>query len=293
MKTDIKEIAAISIKYYLARIGIYPVKEKNSYGMYLCPFRADTTPSMKVDYVKNLWCDYGTGEGGSIIDLVMKLDQCTVKEAISKLKNGAYSDNSFSFHCEQPIQENSIELINVKAIQHPALIEYLQSRGIKEEAYQYYCKEVHYRVGDKQYFAVGFRNKSGGYELRSKFFKGCNKKDFSYIKNGSQVNRVLVFEGFMDFLSYLELGITSITGYDIIVLNSISLLPKAIPIIEKYYYIETYLDNDPAGETATNRILDHACIGIYDGRNEYSGYKDLNEYLIQTSQNNNQQNNTL
>lgn len=38
------------------------------------PLRQDNTPSFKVDYGVNLWCDFGTGEGGSLIDLVMKQD---------------------------------------------------------------------------------------------------------------------------------------------------------------------------------------------------------------------------
>lgn len=71
-----KEANNISIKDYLNSLGIQPAKEKGSYGMYRSPLREDNTPSFKVDYNANLWCDYGTGEGGTLIDLVMKQHQC-------------------------------------------------------------------------------------------------------------------------------------------------------------------------------------------------------------------------
>ena len=53
----------ISIKQYLFTLNVFPVKEKEHYGMYRPPFRPDTEPSFKVDYRQNLWYDYGAGEG--------------------------------------------------------------------------------------------------------------------------------------------------------------------------------------------------------------------------------------
>lgn len=291
MKIDIKQITAISIKRYLERIGISPIKDKGYYGIYFSPFRSDTSPSMKVDYNKNLWIDFGSNEGGSIIDLVMKLERCTVKEAINKLANGTYlSDYSFSFHCNESIQENNIELIKVKPILHWALKDYLESRCIKEEVYQYYCKEVHYRVKDgKQYFAVGFENESGGYELRSKYFKGCiGKKNISFIKNDSTT--LCVFEGFMDFLSGLcydsDQENPSTENVDTIILNTITNAKKIHPLLHCYSTVALFLDNDTAGQKCTSEIQQQATKEIIDGRHIYKNYKDLNEYLIH-SQNNN------
>ena len=91
-----KEANNISIKDYLNSLGIQPVTEKGSYGMYRSPLREDNTPSFKVDYNANLWCDYGTGEGGTLIDLVMKQNGCNAYGAICRLEQG--STTSFSFH---------------------------------------------------------------------------------------------------------------------------------------------------------------------------------------------------
>ena len=80
-----KEANNISIKDYLNSLGIQPVMEKGSYGMYRSPLREDNTPSFKVDYNANLWCDYGTGEGGTLIDLVMKQNGCNAYCSICRL----------------------------------------------------------------------------------------------------------------------------------------------------------------------------------------------------------------
>ena len=83
----IDEIKAISIKDYLGSMSIYPIKNYGYYGMYKSPFRNEHTPSFKVDYNQNLWYDFALDEGGSLIDLVMKLHNCSLIQAI-ELFNG-------------------------------------------------------------------------------------------------------------------------------------------------------------------------------------------------------------
>lgn len=92
-----QEANSISIKDYLESLGILPVVDKLYYGMYHSPFRQDNTPSFKVDYSVNLWCDFGTGKGGSLIDLVMKQHGCNAYGAISRLEQGYYSANTSLF----------------------------------------------------------------------------------------------------------------------------------------------------------------------------------------------------
>ena len=57
----------------------------------------------------------------------------------------------------------------------------------------------------KPYFAIGFPNVAGGYEVRNRFFKGCiAPKDISHIRQqGESREKCLVFEGMMDYLSFL------------------------------------------------------------------------------------------
>ena len=82
------DLKNISIRDFLSRRGILPKYERNGYGMYLSPLRDERTPSFKVDYMRNLWYDFGLGEGGTLRTLVMRLEQCGSREAVRRLQNG-------------------------------------------------------------------------------------------------------------------------------------------------------------------------------------------------------------
>ena len=160
----------ISIRQYLENKGINPAKDRGYYGMYSSPFRKDTNPSFKVDYGKDLWHDFGTGGGGSIIDLVMKLENCPLAEAFQRL-----DDTSFSFHRNKDIsykekheQSATIRITDVQDLTNVGLLRFLRERCIDAEIAQQYCKEVHYTVKDKPYYAIGFQNDAGGWALRNK-----------------------------------------------------------------------------------------------------------------------------
>ena len=141
-----KEANNISIKDYLNSFGIQPVTEKGSYGMYRSPLREDNTPSFKVDYNVNLWCDYGTGEGGTLIDLVMKQHGCNAYGAICRLEQG--NTASFSFHGKDLPERDTkrqaaspIEIRRIQPLQNPALIRYLQERGFRTERHPHTCRK--------------------------------------------------------------------------------------------------------------------------------------------------------
>lgn len=85
------------------------------------------------------------------------------------------------------------------------------------------------------FFAIGFENDVGGYETRNKFFKGCQKaKAITTIINGS--NTLNLFEGFLDFLSYLMLKPEN-EKEDFVIINSTSLVEEAIELLPKYKMI--------------------------------------------------------
>ena len=87
-----------------------------------------------------------------------------------------------------------------------------------------------------------------------------------------------VFEGFIDFLSALTLGI--ITKNDVMVLNSVVNVNKAIPFLNDYSVVNCYLDNDNAGRTALTELTAIYGTTVIDRSSLYSGFNDLNEYLI-------------
>ena len=140
----IDEIKAISIKDYLGSMSIYPIKNYGYYGMYKSPFRNEHTPSFKVDYNQNLWYDFALDEGGSLIDLVMKLHNCSLVQAI-ELFNGKQNNlPKFSIansKTNSPSQSR-IEIIGSTNLCHPNLIEYFIHRGINPNIAKKYCREI-------------------------------------------------------------------------------------------------------------------------------------------------------
>jgi 5S rRNA maturation endonuclease (ribonuclease M5) len=158
------------------------------------------------------------------------------------------------------------------------LINYLKSRKIDYRASQDYLQEIYYSIKGKNYFGLAFKNDSNGFEIRNKYFKGVvGKKDITTIA-GEKKKECVVFEGFMDFLSYLT--IKPDTNKDFIILNSVALVDKSIQIISRYDNISLALDNDNAGDIATQKIIKHIP-GAIDVRKYYKGFKDLNEFILQ------------
>ncbi|WP_308600821.1 toprim domain-containing protein [uncultured Dysgonomonas sp.] len=295
------EANKISIKAYLASKGIYPVKDHGYYGMYRSPFREDNNASLKVDYNKNLWIDFGSNDGGTMIDLVMRINNCSLNEAMQELNRynstsvNLYNNTtaqeqsqSFSFHGNN-LNKNTpaITIQQVLPITHQALIDYLSERKISPDIAKQYCSEIHYSVNGKPFFAIGFPNDNEGWILRSEPFKGCTSMDVTTYNGASNTNSLkglcLVFEGFTDFLSYMSLKNILAPQEDVIVLNSLSNLPKAMDKLKSYKEVHTYLDNDDPGKKATLTIK-QTHPAVINQSAKYADYKDLNEYLVSTRQ---------
>ena len=141
---------------------------------------------------------------------------------------------------------------------------------------------------DKPYYSIGFANISGGYEIRNPYFKGCmGEKNISRIAGGTDgwLKACCIFEGFMDYLSYLTLlkrncfSICIRHPTDYIILNSVNNIKKVQPILDEYDQIHCYLDNDNAGKVATEYIVGIQQTKAVDESYRYNDCKDLNDYL--------------
>lgn len=282
---QLHDIKQVSIVDYLAQTGFEAKLIKGVNYWYCSPLRSELTPSFKVNAERNQWYDFGTGDHGDIIDLVCALQHCFTAEAMRRLAalKGVRLAPSFSFGGTTPVrpQTPSMELIGVQAVKHPKLLLYLSERGLQPSDVSPFLSEVYYKVSGKCFFALGFPNDAGGWELRNPYFKGCfAPKAISTIK-GTDSHKLQLFEGFMDFLSWRKLHPE--VQDDSIILNSLTLLPKLIPTLHPYPMIECFLDNDEAGDRATKQLFD-AGLPAKDMRACYAPYKDINEYLILAEQ---------
>lgn len=284
---DLQHIKAIPIADYLHACGIEPAKRYNGYALYHAPYREDPNASLKVDFRQNLWHDYGTSQGGSIIDLVMRMRGCSTYEAMAHLAEGkATTIAPSSFHRETTITTpNSTSTRHILSISE-ALPLYLQSylrevRKIDLAVANPYLRHVRYEVGGREYSAIGFANCAGGYELRDdKTFKGTiAPKDISVVAGETNNAPLCIFEGFMDFLSYLTMKGKETAPC--LVLNSVSNLPRAIAYLHEKGIdsVRAFFDNDQAGRNALQTLCS-AGIKVKDMNRHYARYKDLNEYHV-------------
>ena len=275
-----KQFNTIPLEEFLLSLGHLPTKHSEKEAWFLNPFAKENHASFKINKNLNYWYLHSEGIGGNNVAFMKKYLNASVSEVLLWAENQNFS----SFH-QQNIsnlkQENiskNYEIIKIENVQHPALLEYLKERNVGNQTQFLY--EIHYRMNDKNYFGIGFKNDSGGYEIRNKYSKIClRKKDISTIRNNS--HSVRVFEGFFDFLSfkYLENELEKEPS-DYLVLNSVSMIHNIKNSIGKYEKVELYLDNDEAGNRAVE-IISNEIQNAKDYRVLYSDFKDLNEYLNQ------------
>ena len=294
---DLSLIKRYSIVEYLERKGIKPVRRTPSYALYRSPLREETHPSFKVDTEKNLWIDYSEGRGGSLIDLCMRLENCTLSEAIRHLGRNAPDDAAYSSRKDfaqnnsQPIMaaNGARKLISISDTLPQHLQEYLTKvRCIDLQKAKPFLKCISYEVRGRRYQAIGFANQSGGYELRDNgSFKGTiAPKDITPVFTDKQTEHaigntlpVCVFEGFMDFLSFLSMK--EEVANHCLVMNSVSNVARTVRYLNDRHltHIRAFLDNDDAGRRTMQEFV-RAGFKVEDMSQYYKDFKDLNEFHV-------------
>lgn len=278
-----KQFNSIPLEEVLLSLGHLPTKQNEKEAWYLNPFASESQASFKLDGRLNAWYLHSEGIGGNNTDFMRKYLNASVKEVLE----WAEKQNFSSFQNQNvPYQKfenlpKAYEIIEIKNVRHPALLEYLNERKVQSQTD--FLNEIHYRMNDKSYFGIGFKNDSNGYEIRNKYSKIClGKKDISKIENGSDSLRI--FEGFFDFLSFKALeNELQKQPSDYLILNSVSMIHNIKNSLGKYDKVELYFDNDEAGNRAVE-IIRNETKKIEDCRVLYSDFKDLNEYLTKKTE---------
>lgn len=280
-KASCSEARQMDIVSYLSSLGYEPARVKNSDYWYHSPLRKEKTPSFKVNRKLNRWYDHGIGKGGNLIDFAILYNNCTVGEFLEHLGGNLSFHRPFSKSSQREHQDDStpIKIISEGPLVSLALCRYLYQRRVPTEVAKRFCKEVVYELAARQYYAIGFKNNSGGYELRNSIFKGSSApKDITLFENSTQ--EIAVFEGFFDFLSFMAITQNeTVMRSSFLVLNSLSFFEKARPSMERHEVINLYLDRDRTGQNCTRYALS-LCRKYKDDSNLYQPYKDLNEWIM-------------
>ncbi len=275
-----KELYNYPIEKVLEALGARKGPGKD---MWFSPFRDETRASLHIDREKNLWNDFGLGQGGSIVQLVMLARRCSCRDAEAFIT----SLGPCKYERPEPPSPRS-EIKAVRDIRSDYLVNYLQKRKIPLELARQYLREVivHNPQKGMNFTLLGFPNNSGGYALNSPTrFKSTTKAAVTTINTEGKLSvtpgakSVAVFEGFFDFLSWQVMQSNKTPSCDVVVLNSVNNLQKATAYIGAHEKIMGFLDNDEAGQkcqTALERMFPGR---VTDMSDLYGKYKDLNEML--------------
>src|SRR5512133_741678 len=136
--TDLDAIKQKSIVEYLASQGLEPKRDNAKTAKFLCPWRGEKEPSLIIYKNTNTFCDWGTKEGGTIIELVEKLHGVDFIGALTILKGNNVRQVS---QLPPKEEEPAIKIIYTKTIESPWLCQYLSKRCISIDVARQYCKE--------------------------------------------------------------------------------------------------------------------------------------------------------
>lgn len=289
---EIKE--RVSLLDLLKNLGFTPQKVSGGEHFFLSMLREEYTASLCVNDKLGVWYDHG-GAGvsgirsGSVIDFALAYWYPSgfpevlhkIVEHVNVSIDPSESMSAGQVQRERPTKVPRYKIERMEELETNAAISaYLDSRGIGTVA-KGHLYEVYYSVLDdkdrlRKFFASGWPNENGGWEVRNKYFKGClGHKGVSFLEGSAK--RLCVFEGYFDFLSWRvehEKDPASV-----LVLNSLSLLQTAKARAAKFDVVELYFDHDRAGRAATGEFvadveLSRDCSWVY------AGFKDYNEKLV-------------
>ncbi|WP_423147030.1 toprim domain-containing protein [Rubrolithibacter danxiaensis] len=279
-RLPISEVREMDMVNYLSALGHEPSKIRNNDYWYLSPLRDEKMPSFKINRKLNRWYDHGWGKGGNLIDFAILYHGCTIGELLEKLSGKLFIRKPIiDLSKTEAEPESRIKIIGNFTLVSYALLRYLELRRIPVAIADRYCREVRYELNDKTYYGIGFKNDSGGYEIRNPYYKcSSSPKDITTLRNGA--DEVIVFEGFIDFHSFRSIHRNKpLNRSDFVVLNSLSFFEKARPFMEKHQTIRLYLDHDTAGQNCS-RYAESLSEKYNDESGLYKHCKDFNDWMM-------------
>jgi Toprim-like len=273
------QINALDIVAFLDTLGYSATRVSFPHHWYLSPLRQEKTASFKVNRKLNAWWDFGIQQGGNLVKFLSLYYACPIQEVPLHFSASLPLRIVPPFQpANKSIEDNAIRNLTIVPLFNHSLLRYLSGRRIAQSVAQKFCQQARYSVRQREYYAIAFSNRSGGYELRNEYFKGSSSpKDVTLITGGNST--LCVFEGFIDFLSYqTALRGLPLPSRDYLILNTVGFLAACQDVITSYASVLLFLDNDPSGTEATATATRWSDV-IIDQRPLYSRYKDVNEWL--------------
>ncbi len=267
-KKEVEEIKRkLSIEKVLEKYGMLEGLKRtlsnNLYGP--CPIhKGDNPHAFNVSLDKNLWNCFTRCGGGTVIDLIMKIENVSFKEAIKKAKRILKECNIEEYERKfKNIERNKpLEFRLILDHTHPYLIE----RRIKWETAHYfdigYCNtgllkgRIAIPIHDENGCLVAYAGRAINekikpkYKFPARFRKSLILYNYWRVKNNDN-NKIVLVEGFFDVFRLYQ------AGYDAIALMGSSISDYQAYLLEKLdKKIIIMLDGDDAGRKGTEKLIE-------------------------------------
>lgn len=296
----IQQAKNIPLSILLEKMGFQATRSKHNGNdvWYKSPFRPnERDASFHVNVRENVWYDFGSNSGGDLLKFVQEFNNCDVNDALTFLDvmfpENVKSDKLHDATKKRFERPEALTLKRAQPISNPHLINYLkEDRKIDLKTAQKHLIEVIYTQAQtgKDYYALGMANRSGGFEIRNKYFKGSIfEKDITILpaKPVSETevnpeNKVSIFEGFFDFLSAVKYYGNTLTEGEVIIMHSVAFQNSVIAYLtaRSFSRIYTYFDNDRAGEELTYAIGKHFPKSFEPCSALFFPHKDFNAFWV-------------
>lgn len=250
----------------LSRLGYHPAKSSGEELLYKNVLhKFEKVPTLVVNSELGLWFDRLTKRSGDILDFGLALwtglSPLEVSEKINQLCEPS-KDSSSSVDSRRTRKRKAIKIphYHIEEIKplggNTEILGFLKNKGIWEIAIGH-LKEVYYYVIDekkrrKDFFAAGWENENGGWEVRGRNYSSClGPKGMSFIPG--QENKLVVFGNYTEYLNWRYEFKTS--DASVLVLNDPEFLAAACKRLSKFKDV-TVMAEDRQLADQLNAIID-------------------------------------
>ncbi len=309
---NIEQAKAIPLRQIVEHLGgRFSKQGRGKDAWYFSPFRPDEkTASFKINETRNTWYDFGhsplhiSKPGGDGIDLWCEFNglnnRSQIKEALEGLASIGVTPSRLITLAQQQKRDTTapqpprFKLLKLHdRISYASLKEELTRRKISLKLAHLYLKQAFLQDTEnpeRKINGFAFANDKGGYEIstpqphKDASFKIAITPKYPTTIQGKDQTRISLFEGFWDFLSWLEMNKWEVPPHIVCVLNSVSFIQQAAEIVTKQGTIKhasIYFDNDEAGFQATNKLallLENNNVEALDLCSLYWPQIDLSDY---------------
>jgi hypothetical protein len=275
------EVNAVDMVSFLESIDVYPTRISYPHYWYRSLLNRKKSSNFRVQRKLNLWNDFDLNEGGTLVEFCQRYYACSEEEVLKKFIGIDRVKIVPPVEGRTPKNEApEISNFQIRPLLSRPLLVFVSSRRILTSVAQTYCGEGHYQMGEREYYAVSFENRSGGFDLQSKFYRGhVGPTDYTYFDNKATL--LLAFVDFLDFLSFQTIcNNQPIPTADFLILNSTGILDECQDVICRHQKALLYFPNSTAGAKAVERASSWN-ESIVDQRAIYKDYGSLNQWLCE------------